>query len=76
MDISADGIFDAREFRQKTVELSKVPVVTYNPGKSKIKKAEEMTDDNWRLEYTPFLKDAKEFNKRYRPRTASELENS
>ena len=76
MDISADGIFDTREFRRKIVELNKVPVVPYNPRKSKIKKAEELPDDNWRLEYTPFLKDAKEFNKRYKPRTASERENS
>ncbi len=76
IDISADGIFDTREFRRKIVELNKVPVIPYNPRKSKIKKAEELPDDNWRLEYTPFLKDAKEFNKRYRPRTASERENS
>ncbi|GCC11427.1 hypothetical protein IPdc08_01482 [archaeon] len=68
--------FEYREFRRKIVELNKVPVILYNPRKSKIKKAKELPDDNWRLEYTPFLKDAKEFNKRYRPRTASERENS
>jgi hypothetical protein len=75
-DISADGIFDTKDFRRKVVGLGKVPVVPYNPRNSRIKKAEELPDDNWRLGYTPFLKDSEEFKARYKARTASERENS
>ena len=47
-DISADGIFDTKDFRQGVVKLGKVPVVPYNPRNSRIKKAWELPDDNWR----------------------------
>lgn len=40
------------------------------------RKQGELPDDNWRLGYTPFLRDSEEFNRRYKARTASERENS
>lgn len=75
-NISMDGLFDTKGVRSKIVKLGKTAVIPYNPRKSKIKKAEDLPDNNWRLESTPFLKDRKEFKKRFKKRTASERENS
>ena len=76
-DLSMDGIFDTKDIRKMVKkDLKLTPVIPYNPRKSKVKKAEDLPNDNWRLKYTPFLKDKGKFKKRYKRRTASERENS
>ena len=46
-----------------------------DPRNSGIKQVEDLPDDNWRLEYTPFLKNKSEFKEKFKSRTASEREN-
>ena len=48
--ILADGIFDTQEICQMILDdLKKVPVINYNPKKSKIKRLEELPKGSWRF---------------------------
>lgn len=74
--MSLDGIFDTHDIRQIIYRKhGKIPVIPYNPRNSSIRKAEDLPDDNWRLVFTPFLRNKKKFKKHSKPRIASEREN-
>ena len=74
-DFSLDGIFDTKDIRKTVVkDIGLTPVIPYNPRNSGIKQVEYLPDDNWRFEYTPFLKNKSEFKEKFKSRTASERE--
>ena len=71
-----DGIFDSHDIRQHIFrKWKKIPMIPYNPRNSNIKKAEDLPDDNWRLVFTPCIKNEKKFKEDCRKRTGVEREN-
>lgn len=75
--VSLDGIFDSHEIRQRIFRVfNKIPVIPYNPRNSKIKNVEDLPNDDWRLVFTPFLKNRERFKQESKKRTSSERENS
>jgi len=71
-----DGIFDDHETRQHIFrKWGKTPMIPYNPRNSKAKKAKDLPDDNWRLIFTPDIRNEKQFKKESRKRTGVEREN-
>ncbi|NCS71580.1 MAG: transposase [Candidatus Aenigmarchaeota archaeon] len=76
-NVYLDGIFDDHETRQHIFrDWNKIPKIPYNPRNSKIKKAKDLPDDNWRLVFTPGIRNEEKFKKDCRPRTGVERENS
>ena len=75
-NVYLDGIFDDHETRQRIFrQWGKTPMIPYNPRNSKAKKAKDLPDDNWRLVFTPCIRNEKKFKKDCRPRTGVEREN-
>jgi len=75
-NVYLDGIFDDHETRQHIFrQWGKTPMIPYNPRNSKVKKAKDLPDDNWRLVFTPSIRNEKKFKKDCRPRTGVEREN-
>ena len=75
-NVYLDGIFDEHEMRQYIFrEWNKVPKIPYNPRNSRIKKAKDLPEDNWRLVFTPGIRNEEKFKKDCRPRIGAEREN-
>lgn len=75
-NVYLDGIFDTHDIRQWIFrKWKKTPKIPYNPRNSKARRARDLPDDNWRLVFTPNIRNEKKFKKECRPRTASEREN-
>lgn len=73
----ADGIFDnEKSYRSVKRNINSVPIIPYNPRKSKIKSSEDLPDDNWRFKYAKQLRNVQEFKKLFKTRTSVERENS
>lgn len=72
-----DGIFDTHDIRRVIYRKhGKIPVIPYNPRNSEIKHARDLPDNNWRLVFTPCIRNEKKFKEQNKPRTAVERENS
>ncbi|MFQ6084583.1 MAG: transposase [Candidatus Aminicenantia bacterium] len=72
-----DGIFDTHDIRQVIYRKhGKIPLIPYNPRNSDIKKAKNLSDDNWRLVFTPSIRNEEKFEEQSKPRIAVERENS
>lgn len=75
-NVYLDGIFDTHDIRQHIFrKWGKIPKIPYNPRNSKVRKARDLPDDNWRLVFTPDIRNEKKFKKESRKRTAVEREN-
>jgi len=71
-----DGIFDTHNIRQTIFrKWNKIPIIPYNPRNSNIKEAKNLPDDNWRLIFTPCIRNENRFKEKSKPRTAVEREN-
>lgn len=71
-----DGIFDNHDIRQHIFrKWKKIPMIPYNPRNSGIRDAKDLPDDNWRLVFTPNIRNSEEFKKGSRKRTSVEQEN-
>jgi len=76
-NVYLDGIFDNHEIRQHIFrEWKKIPMIPYNPRNSKVRDVKDLPDDNWRLVFTPCIRNESEFKTKYRKRTGVERENS
>ena len=70
--VLADGIFDTQEIQQIILDdLKKLPVIKYNPKKSKIKRLKDLSNGNWRF-FNPLLADIPAYHRKYNERTAAE----
>jgi len=68
----ADGIFDTQEIQQIILDdLNKLPVIKYNPKKSRYKRLEELPNQDWRF-FNPLMADIPAYHKKYNERTAVE----
>jgi len=71
-----DGIFDEHEIRRYIFRnWNKIAMIPYNSRNSKVKEAKDLPEDNWRLVFTPEIKNGEEFKKKCSPRTGVEREN-
>jgi len=70
--ITADGIFDTKPIHQYILDdLHKLPVITYNPKKSRYKRLEDLPKENWRY-FNPLLADLPTYHATRKTRTAIE----
>jgi transposase len=75
-NVYLDGIFDTHSIRQYIFrKWKKIPMIPYNPRSSSIRNAKDLPDDNWRLVFTPNIRDEGRFKKESRKRTGVEREN-
>lgn len=75
-NVYLDGIFDTHDIRQYIFrKWNKIPMIPYNPRNGGIRKAEDLPDNNWRLVFTPNIRNREEFKKKSRKRTGVEREN-
>lgn len=75
-NVYMDGIFDNHKIRQHIFrKWKKIPQIPYNPRNSSLTDVKDLPDDNWRLVFTPNIRNVEEFEKGYRKRTSVEQEN-
>lgn len=75
-NVYLDGIFDTHSIRQHIFrKWGKIPKIPYNPRNSSVRYARNLPDDNWRLVFTPGIRNEEKFKKESIKRIGVEREN-
>jgi len=75
-NIYLDGIFDTYYIRETISRgWKKKPMIPYNSRRSSVRDVKDLPDTDWRLVFSPGIRNEKEFKEKSRKRTGVEREN-